>query len=318
MRVRLELIEPKIQQQCTVHRASTRLYDEFFSHQSSTTSTTDAPSDNPDLELAKEKNRLRFAKTAVHSQNTLDSSTKTVPISIPQPTSPMPKSSLTLLLIVIVIALADAEKHRKTFIIHVERDAKPSIFPTHKNWYESMLRSLSTIAIDGKLSDSTDVSSVIHTYETVFHGFSSNLSTSEAQKIETLTGIVAVIHEQVRHVHMTRFLEFIGLKTSDNAGLLKELNFGSDLAGTPVAMILTFWRHLTSCDWRISGVVVQYYLDNVAIGAFGTSDAEIFVSASTGNGGPEGLTVTNVAPCVTTMGGGNIDRDFPANIKLEN
>ncbi|KAL2551943.1 subtilisin-like protease SBT1.5 [Forsythia ovata] len=250
MRVRLELIEPKIQQQCTVHRASTRLSDEFFSHQSSTTATTDTEqlsSYNSESELAKkEKNRLKSVKIAVHSQNTLDSSTKTVPISIPQPTSPMPKSSLTLLLIVIVIALADAKKHRKTFIIRIERDAKPSIFPTHKHWYESTLRSLSTIAIDGKLSDSTDVSSVIHTYETVFHGFSSKLSTSEAHKIKRLSVIVAVISEQVRHVQTTRSLEFLGLKTSDSAGLLKESEFGSDLAGTPVAMILTFWRHLTS------------------------------------------------------------------------
>ncbi|KAL2508898.1 Subtilase family protein [Forsythia ovata] len=128
----------------------------------------------------------------------------------------------------------------KPFIIKFERDAKPFIIPTHKHWCESTLRSLSTIAIDGKLSDSTDVSSVIHTYKTVFHGFSSKLSTSEAQKIESLSGIVAVIFEQVRHVHTTRSLEFLGLKISDSTGLLKESKFGSDLAGTPVAMILTF------------------------------------------------------------------------------
>ncbi|KAL2453727.1 Uncharacterized protein Adt_48770 [Abeliophyllum distichum] len=52
------------------------------------------------------------------------------------------------------------EKHRKTFIIRVERNAKPSIFPTHKHGYESMLKSLSTIAIDAKLSDSTDESNL--------------------------------------------------------------------------------------------------------------------------------------------------------------
>ncbi|KAL2514521.1 Peptidase S8 domain-containing protein [Forsythia ovata] len=217
MRVRLELIEQKIQRQCTVHQASTRLSDEFFTHQSSTTATTDAEqlsSYNLESELAKKKkNRLRSTETVVHSQNTLDNSTKTVPISIPQPTSLMPKSSLTLLLIVIVIALADAEKHRKTFIICIERDAKPSIFPIHKHWYESTLRLLSTIAIDGMLSDSTDVGSCW------------------------------------------------------NAGC-----YDSDtLAAFDVAMT----DGVDVISLSIGEVVVPYYLDAIAIGAFGASDVGI-------------------------------------------
>lgn len=68
----------------------------------------------------------------------------------------------------------------------------------------------------------------------------------------------------------------------------------------------------------VGGVVVPYYLDAIAIGAFGAADAGIFVSASAGNGGPGGLTVTNVAPWVTTVGAGTIDRDFPADVKLGN
>jgi subtilisin family serine protease len=68
----------------------------------------------------------------------------------------------------------------------------------------------------------------------------------------------------------------------------------------------------------VGGVVVPYYLDAIAIGAFGASDAGVFVSASAGNGGPGGLTVTNVAPWVTTVGAGTIDRDFPADVKLGN
>nr|XP_043614552.1 subtilisin-like protease SBT1.5 [Erigeron canadensis] len=68
----------------------------------------------------------------------------------------------------------------------------------------------------------------------------------------------------------------------------------------------------------VGGVVVPYYLDAIAIGAYGASDQGVFVSASAGNGGPGGLTVTNVAPWVTTVGAGAIDRDFPADVKLGN
>ncbi|KAF2323671.1 hypothetical protein GH714_036567 [Hevea brasiliensis] len=68
----------------------------------------------------------------------------------------------------------------------------------------------------------------------------------------------------------------------------------------------------------VGGVVVPYYLDAIAIGSFGAADRGVFVSASAGNGGPGGLTVTNVAPWVATVGAGTIDRDFPADVKLGN
>lgn len=68
----------------------------------------------------------------------------------------------------------------------------------------------------------------------------------------------------------------------------------------------------------VGGVVVPYYLDAIAIGSFGAVEQGVFVSASAGNGGPGGLTVTNVAPWVTTVGAGTLDRDFPADVKLGN
>nr|KYP54401.1 Subtilisin-like protease [Cajanus cajan] len=68
----------------------------------------------------------------------------------------------------------------------------------------------------------------------------------------------------------------------------------------------------------VGGVVVPYHLDVIAIGAFGAASNGVFVSSSAGNGGPGGLTVTNVAPWVTTVGAGTMDRDFPADVKLGN
>ncbi|KOM50193.1 hypothetical protein LR48_Vigan08g102000 [Vigna angularis] len=68
----------------------------------------------------------------------------------------------------------------------------------------------------------------------------------------------------------------------------------------------------------VGGVVVSYHLDEIAIGAFGATSAGMFVSSSTSNGSPGGLTVTNVAPWVTTVGARTIDRDFSASLKLEN
>ncbi|CAI9782848.1 unnamed protein product [Fraxinus pennsylvanica] len=44
----------------------------------------------------------------------------------------------------------------------------------------------------------------------------------------------------------------------------------------------------------------------------------IFVSSSAGNDGSNGMSVTNLAPWLTTVGGGTIDRDFPADVILGN
>ncbi|GKU92301.1 hypothetical protein SLEP1_g6048 [Rubroshorea leprosula] len=67
---------------------------------------------------------------------------------------------------------------------------------------------------------------------------------------------------------------------------------------------------------NVDGVVVQYYLDTIVISAFGANDRGIFVFASTGNDGPGGLTVTNVASWVTTVCAETIDRDFPTDVNL--
>ncbi|KAG9147429.1 hypothetical protein Leryth_026150 [Lithospermum erythrorhizon] len=349
---------------------------------------------------------------------------------------------------------------QKTFIIQVNHESKPTIFPTFKHWYESSLTSLTSnpsnesnfynVTIETEPEDTRESrdmpsSQIIHTYETIFHGFSAKLSTHEAQKLESLHGIVAVIPEQVRKVHTTRSPQFLGLTSSDSAGLLRESDYGSDLViavidtgiwperesfndhnlgpvppkwkgqcvggkdfpaslcnrkligvryfcsgyeatigkmnetvefrsprdsdghGTHTASIAAgryvfpastlgyakgvaagmapkarlaaykvCWKGgcydsdiLAAFDSAVAdgvdvislsvgGVVVPYYLDAIAIGAFGASDAGVFVSASAGNGGPGGLTVTNVAPWVTTVGAGTLDRDFPADVKLGN
>ncbi|XP_058076316.1 subtilisin-like protease SBT1.5, partial [Magnolia sinica] len=63
---------------------------------------------------------------------------------------------------------------------------------------------------------------------------------------------------------------------------------------------------------------VPYYYDPIAMGTFGAVERGIFVSASAGNEGPGEMTVTNVAPWITTVGAGTIDRNFPADILLGN
>lgn len=68
----------------------------------------------------------------------------------------------------------------------------------------------------------------------------------------------------------------------------------------------------------LGGSSPDYYRDNVAIGAFSAAAQGVFVSCSAGNGGPSSGSLSNVAPWITTVGAGTLDRDFPAYITLGN
>ncbi len=66
----------------------------------------------------------------------------------------------------------------------------------------------------------------------------------------------------------------------------------------------------------LGGQVSPYYLDSIAIGTFGAAKRGVFTSASAGNSGPMPMSAANIAPWITTVGAGTIDRDFPANVVL--
>ncbi|XP_004512211.1 subtilisin-like protease SBT1.7 [Cicer arietinum] len=68
----------------------------------------------------------------------------------------------------------------------------------------------------------------------------------------------------------------------------------------------------------LGGEAIDYIEDNIAIGAFAAMEHGILVSCAAGNSGPTSLSVTNVAPWITTVGAGTLDRDFPAYVNLGN
>ncbi|KAK9086354.1 hypothetical protein Syun_028748 [Stephania yunnanensis] len=68
----------------------------------------------------------------------------------------------------------------------------------------------------------------------------------------------------------------------------------------------------------IGSVPQEYTNDPIAIATFGAMDHGVFVSASAGNSGSSESSVTNIAPWITTVGAGTIDRSFPADLVLGN
>ncbi|CAL5187828.1 unnamed protein product [Lathyrus oleraceus] len=106
--------------------------------------------------------------------------------------------------------------------------------------------------------------------------------------------------------------------------------------GARVAMYKVCWKDLcTSSDilaaidqaiadnvdiisMSLGGPTRDYVKDNMAIGAFAAMEHGILVSCSAGNSGPTPSRVTNVAPWITNVGAGTLDRDFPAYVSLGN
>ncbi|KAF0905869.1 hypothetical protein E2562_008901 [Oryza meyeriana var. granulata] len=66
----------------------------------------------------------------------------------------------------------------------------------------------------------------------------------------------------------------------------------------------------------LGGFPVPFYDDSLAIATFGAEREGVFVALAGGNDGPVPYSVTNVAPWMTTVGAGAVDRLFPANLTL--
>ncbi|WVZ18970.1 hypothetical protein V8G54_006292 [Vigna mungo] len=346
------------------------------------------------------------------------------------------KSLLISLLLVFCGRHTVAEKKTKhhsksTYIIHMDKFNMPSTFNDHLLWYDSSLKSVS------------DSAEMLYTYQHVAHGFSTRLTSQEAELLSKQPGILSVIPEVRYDLHTTRTPEFLGLgkaitfsltsgKQSDvvvgvlDTGVWPELksfddkglgpvpsswkgecergkNFnpsncnkkligarffakgyeaafgpinestesksprdddghgthtsttaaGSVVAGASLfgfangtargmatqARVATYkvcW--LGGCfssdiaagidkaiadgvnilSMSIGGGLTDYYRDTIAIGTFAATAHGILVSTSAGNGGPSQASLSNVAPWLTTVGAGTIDRDFPAYVTLGN
>ncbi|RVW40400.1 Subtilisin-like protease SBT1.7 [Vitis vinifera] len=329
------------------------------------------------------------------------------------------------------LVVAEEIKHQQknTYIVHMDKSNMPATFDDHFQWYDSSLKTASSSA------------DMLYTYNNVVHGFSTRLTTEEAELLRGQLGILSVLPEARYELHTTRTPEFLGLGKSvallpqaDSAsevivgvldtGVWPELKSFDDTGLGPVP---SSWKgecetgktfQLSSCNRKligarffsrgyevafgpvnetiesrsprdddghgshtsttavgsaveganlfgfaagtargmatharvaaykvcwlggcygsdivaamdkavqdgvdvlsmsIGGGLSDYTKDSVAIGAFRAMEQGILVSCSAGNGGPAPSSLSNVAPWITTVGAGTLDRDFPAFVML--
>ncbi|XP_060218727.1 subtilisin-like protease SBT1.1 [Lycium barbarum] len=68
----------------------------------------------------------------------------------------------------------------------------------------------------------------------------------------------------------------------------------------------------------LGGFPKPFYVDNIAIAAFGAVQHGVFVTCSAGNSGPLNSSVGNAAPWIMTVGASSLDRSFPTTVQLGN
>ncbi|GAB2282680.1 hypothetical protein Dimus_017218 [Dionaea muscipula] len=89
--------------------------------------------------------------------------------------------------------------------------------------------------------------------------------------------------------------------------------FSSDILA---AMDKAVQDNVNVMSMSLGGGSADYYRDSVAVGAFAAMERGIVVSCSAGNSGPSAYSLSNLAPWITTVGAGTLDRDFPAFVSL--
>ncbi|KAF8769398.1 hypothetical protein HU200_006589 [Digitaria exilis] len=135
-----------------------------------------------------------------------------------------------LLLLLVAAAAADAGGRgaERTYIVRVDDDAKPSVYPTHAHWYEAAVMSASAASDDGG-AGWPEGGPLIHTYSAAFHGFSARMTPSAAAALASAPGVATVLPERVRRLATTRSPRFLGLLSSPPSALLADSDFGADL-----------------------------------------------------------------------------------------
>ncbi|PRQ51585.1 putative tripeptidyl-peptidase II [Rosa chinensis] len=112
----------------------------------------------------------------------------------------------------------DQSDAHRTFIVHVSKYSKPSLFSSHRRWYTSLLRSLPPSPHPTKL---------LYTYSRAVHGFSATLSPSQAHALQSHPAVLSVVPDMPRQLHTTRTYNFLGL--ADNFGLWPNSDYADDV-----------------------------------------------------------------------------------------
>ncbi|CAN0878930.1 Subtilisin-like protease SBT3 [Linum grandiflorum] len=131
-------------------------------------------------------------------------------------------STLIIFLLFSLARSLSTSSVRKSYIVHMDKSAAPSVFSTPHDWYTWILSSMSSADMDVD-----DQPIHLYTYKHVINGFSAVLSQAELDKLEQINGHVASFPESYGRKHTTHSPRFLGL--NKHTGLWPAGKFGDDV-----------------------------------------------------------------------------------------
>ncbi|CDP05276.1 unnamed protein product [Coffea canephora] len=153
-----------------------------------------------------------------------------------------------------------------TYILQIDKWAKPALFVDHVQWYSSIVKSVTSKP--SKVDDSGDEDRIIYTYHTAFHGIAARLNQEEVERLREKHGVMAVFPETVYQLHTTRSPLFLGLENRYGTSVWSDRLSQSDVI---VGVLDTgIWPESPSFNDTEMGPVPGHWKGNCEIGrAFG-------------------------------------------------
>ncbi|XP_021826896.1 subtilisin-like protease SBT1.3 [Prunus avium] len=103
----------------------------------------------------------------------------------------------------------------KTYIVQMDKSAKPESFTNHLDWYSSKVNSI-VFKPENEEDGGHDQERVIYTYQNAFHGVAARLSEEEAERLQEQDGVLAIFPDTKYQLHTTRSPLFLGLEPHDS------------------------------------------------------------------------------------------------------
>ncbi|CAN6709690.1 unnamed protein product [Malus baccata var. baccata] len=111
--------------------------------------------------------------------------------------------TLTIFMFFNIARSAKTPLTKKTYIVQMDKSAKPESFSNHIDWYSSKVQSV-LIYPENQEDGGEDQQRVIYTYQNAFHGVAARLSEQEAERLEEQDGVLAIFPETKYELHTTR------------------------------------------------------------------------------------------------------------------
>lgn len=118
--------------------------------------------------------------------------------------------TLSFLLLFLFSQCPSTSAIKKTYIVHMKHQTKPSVYPTHHDWYTASLQQ--SLSFSTSTDSDSDPDPLLYSYTTAYNGFAVSLDAQQAKSLLGSDAVLGVYEDTVYQLHTTRTPQFLGLE----------------------------------------------------------------------------------------------------------